>query len=210
MPVILKKSSEQTRTLLIASNNLSKIKEFNALLGTKWACLPANELTPAPRWDETGQSYEENARIKARALADRASGICVLGEDSGISIDFLGGRPGIHSQRYMEERGGTVPCIRGLLESMKQATEAERGACFTSCIVFLDEKGEESVFVGHCPGRIATEVRGTNGFAWDCVFIPVGHFRTFGEMSPEEKHALSHRSRAVQQLLIGQTKDKPE
>ena len=176
---------------LLATGNAYKVDEVRDALAGRYD-VEARD----PAVDETGDTFEENALLKARALA-AAAGQLALGDDSGIEIDHLGGRPGIHSARWTEE-ADWIPRVLRDLAGVEGAARSCRYVC-AAAAVWPD--GREVVVRGTCEGRIADGPRGTNGFGYDPIVIPDdGDGRTFGEMTAAEKLAISHRSRAFRAL----------
>ena len=189
--------------ILVATNNPHKIPEIIENLdlpGWRYTTLGAMGLTEIV--EETGATYEENARIKAQAawLAERP--LAVLADDSGLEVDALGGAPGVHSARYAGERAADIGNVEKLLDALKDVPWERRTARFVCTIVFIDEKGVEIVSQGTCEGVIALEPRGTLGFGYDPVFLPDEEtsWRTMAELTSEEKNRISHRGRALQDL----------
>jgi XTP/dITP diphosphohydrolase len=174
----------------LCSSNEHKLAELRA-------ALPAWELALLPvDVEETGATYEENARLKARAgRAVAAQDEWVLGEDSGIECDALAGGPGVQSARWAP--AGTQ--AEALLERL--GDEPNRSARMVATIVALSPEGEEVVATGVLPGAVGREVRGSEGFGYDPVFIPDGFAATVAELGNEWKRANSHRARAARSLL---------
>ena len=178
--------------ILFATGNAHKVTEVADILGSGWA-VDAHD----PDVEETGTTFEENAFIKARALV-AARGVVALADDSGIEIDALDGRPGIHSARWTEE-SDWIPRVLRELDGVSGATRSGRYVA-AAAVVWPD--GREHVVRGTVEGRIADGPRGANGFGYDPIFVPdEGDGDTFGEMSAEAKHAMSHRGRAFRALL---------
>ena len=177
---------------LLASQNAHKLEELReALPGWQLAALAADDW-PA----ETGETYEENARIKARFGRARApADVWVLGEDSGIESDALDGAPGLHSARWAPQ-GDQADA---LLERL--AGEQNRRARMVTEIVALAPGGDEVHVRGVLEGELATERRGNSGFGYDPIFIPDGYDRTVAELGDDWKRVHSHRARAAQALL---------
>ncbi|MEB3166414.1 MAG: RdgB/HAM1 family non-canonical purine NTP pyrophosphatase [Cyanobacteriota bacterium] len=179
--------------LVIASGNAGKVREFAALL----ADLPLR-VQPQPaeiEVEETGDTFAENARLKAQAVA-RASGCWALADDSGLAVDALGGAPGVHSARYADSDAAR---IERLLTELEGAPE--RGACFVCALALADPSGAVRLEVeGRSPGRILEAPQGSGGFGYDPVFLPEGTERSFAEMTREEKARLGHRGRAFSAL----------
>lgn len=177
--------------LLLATGNAHKVEEIQRILGPDVEVVAHD--TGA---EETGETFEENALIKARALAV-ATGELAVADDSGIEIDRLGGGPGIHSARWTAE-DDWIPRVLRELDGLPPAARGCRYVC-AAAAVWPD--GREEVVVGTVEGRIAEAPRGIGGFGYDPIVVPnEGDGRTFGEMSPDEKMALSHRTRAFEQL----------
>lgn len=186
--------------ILMATNNAGKLREAKEILsplGIEVVSLKELGIDCDP--DENGVTFEENAGIKARAVqkeAARANGIkiAVFADDSGLCVDALGGRPGVHSARYAPDG---EKCAK-LLSEMEGVSESERGAKFVCSVVFVDENGEAASVSGECRGKIGYEERGTNGFGYDPVFEYGG--RTLAEMSADKKNSISHRGAAMREL----------
>jgi XTP/dITP diphosphohydrolase len=145
---------------------------------------------------ETGETFEENARIKARAAA-KLSGMPALADDSGLCVDWLNGLPGVHSARYAGDAADAAANRKKLLAELKGVPPAHRTARFVCVLCFAMPSGEEAIARGECSGHLLDAERGTGGFGYDALFVPDGHSRTFAEMSTEEKDPLSHRGRAI-------------
>jgi non-canonical purine NTP pyrophosphatase (RdgB/HAM1 family) len=177
--------------VVLATGNAHKVEEIGEILG------PVVELSAVDTGvDETGTTFEENALLKARAAA-LGTGVLAVADDSGIEVDAIGGAPGIHSARWTEEHDW----ISRVLRELDGVAPAERTARFVSAAAAVWPDGREIVRRGVVEGHIAPAARGSGGFGYDPIFVPVeGDGRTFGEMSPEEKHALSHRGRAFRTL----------
>jgi len=187
--------------LWVATTNPGKLNEFRNLVGegVRLRSLPEiNFYTPPP---ETGATFEDNARIKARSLRAVKPGEWVVADDSGLEVDGLGGLPGVHSARYAGDNAGDGQNNAKLLKMVQIRTAGRREARFRCVIVAFDPAGREHVFNGTIEGRIAPAARGTQGFGYDPVFIPEGEEKTFGELGPAAKNKVSHRARAIRQLL---------
>lgn len=178
--------------LVVASANPKKAAEIGEVL-EGWDLVP--RPADLPDVDETEPDFLGNARLKAVAVCE-ATGIASLADDSGIEVDHLGGAPGVRSARFAGEPTDDEANLRLLVERM--AGVEERGARFRSVVVVRFPDGEEIVTEGTVDGRLATAPRGSGGFGYDPLFVPDdGDGRTFGEMAPAEKHAISHRGRAL-------------
>lgn len=186
--------------LLLASQNPGKLNEVRQLLGG----LPFRVLRPADLSideapDETGATFMENVVIKARHYA-RRSGLLTVADDSGLSVDALGGGPGLYSSRFGGEGASDDDRNRLLLDKLQGVPTEKRGARFTSAVAVA--RGEDAPFQAEetVEGRIAEEPRGPHGFGYDPVFFYPPFGRTFGEVAPEEKDRVSHRGKAFARL----------
>lgn len=191
------------QTFVLASANKDKAAEIAAILGV----VPGLSLVPRPEdvpdVDETGETLEDNARLKAVALCD-ATGRAAVADDTGLEVDALGGAPGVYSARYSGEGATYADNVAKLvteLERVGAVTAGDRRARFRSVAFVAWPDGRELWVEGEVTGTITTEPRGEGGFGYDPVFAPDGFDgRTFAEMSPEEKHLISHRGRAFRAL----------
>ena len=176
---------------VLATANRDKAAEIEAILG------PGVGLVTRPDSvddiDETGETLEENARLKAKALVD-ATGRPAIADDTGLEVRALDGRPGVHSARFAGPNATYADNVARLLREMKGV--ADRRARFRTVALALWPDGREVVAEGAVDGTIVHEARGANGFGYDPVFEPDGTGRTFAEMSADEKNAVSHRGRA--------------
>jgi XTP/dITP diphosphohydrolase len=190
-----------TLRLVVATANLDKAREIRAVLehaGTDVDLVPRPD--DVPEVEETGSTLVENARLKAEALRD-ATGLAALGEDTGLEVDALGGAPGIFSARYAGEHATYADNVTKLLHEVESVRRASRTARFRTAVVLAQPDGSELVAEGVVEGVIALEPRGTGGFGYDSVFAPAGAGgRTFAELEPDHKHAISHRGRALRAL----------
>ena len=198
-------------SLVIATHNAGKLKEIAALLephGVK--CLSAGSLGLAEP-AETGASFVENALLKARAAAE-ASGLAALADDSGLSVAALDGRPGVYTADWAERQwfegkpGRDWHMAMGKVEGMLQALGpgALRACAFHCVLAIAWPDGESAVYEGTAPGTLTWPPRGTMGFGYDPVFVPLGREETFAELDPEEKHRISHRADAFAKLVAEQ------
>ena len=185
--------------LVLATANPDKAEEIRAVLA------PAGvELVPrpakVPEVEETGATLEDNARLKAAALAD-ATGLPAVADDTGLLVDALGGAPGVYSSRYAGEEATYADNVARLLSELAGVGPEQRSARFETVALARWPDGREVVARGVVRGSIALAPRGTGGFGYDPVFVPTeGDGRTFAEMAPADKHALSHRGRAFRAL----------
>src|SRR5262245_63069399 len=187
--------------LVIGTRNRKKREEIADLLGDLGL-----EVADLSRWPdlpevvEDGSTFEENARKKAAEMA-RALGHWLLGEDSGLVVPGLNGRPGVVSARYAGQHGDDAANNARLLAELAPLPDDRRAAYYVCVVALADPKGEvQAVAEGRCHGLIAHELRGTNGFGYDPLFLIPEYHRTFGELSPLVKRALSHRARALARL----------
>jgi XTP/dITP diphosphohydrolase len=182
---------------VLATANEDKAREIRDILG------PAVTLLPRPTWvrdvAETGDTLLDNARLKARALVV-ATGDAAIADDTGLEVDALGGAPGVYSSRYAGEGASYADNVAKLVQALS-GTQGTRTARFRTVAVALWPDGGEVVAEGLVEGTIADAARGEGGFGYDPVFVPAdGDGRTFAEMTPTEKHVLSHRGRAFRGL----------
>lgn len=186
--------------VVLASANPKKVAEIHEILA---GALELVARPPeVPDVVEDAPTFVGNARLKAAALV-AATGSAALADDSGIEVDALGGAPGVRSARYAGEDATDQDNVAKLLEALADRPDpAARTARFRCVLVLQHPDGSELVVDGAVEGHIAPSARGSGGFGYDPVFVPTeGNGRTFGEMDPAEKHALSHRGRALAALL---------
>ena len=191
--------------LVIATHNPGKLREIRALMepfGIE--CLGAAELD-LPEPEETGTTFVDNADLKARQAAD-LSGLPALADDSGLAVDALGGRPGIFSARWAEDETGNRDWMRAMervwRETEAQGPDAGHDAHFICALALAwPEDGQAESFEGKVYGTLVWPPRGDRGFGYDPMFMAVGHEQTFGEMEPEQKHAISHRADAFRKFV---------
>jgi XTP/dITP diphosphohydrolase len=180
--------------VVLATRNEHKLREFReALPSIEVLRLPDDvELPP-----ETGETFAENALDKARA-AHAATGLPAIADDSGIEAAALDGRPGVRSARYAGEHATDEENLQKLLDEVA-AADGDRGVAYVCALVHVTGDGAELLFERRCSGRLASEPRGSGGFGYDPAFIPDDYDdgRTMAELTPDEKHAISHRGRAA-------------
>ena len=192
--------------VLIASNNSHKVEEFRRLLEG----LPIHLVTPRDAGltldvEETGETFEENARLKAHAFA-HASGLPALADDSGIEVDALDGRPGVRSARYGGPGLDDPARTQLLLREMADVPDGKRTCRYRVVVVLAQPDGTERVAEGACKGVVARTAAGSNGFGYDPIFHVPEFGRTIAQLSPEQKDAISHRgkaARAIARILGG-------
>jgi XTP/dITP diphosphohydrolase len=188
--------------ILVATLNMGKLKEIQALL----ADLPIELITPADLnlemvVEETGNSYAENAGLKAVAFA-KASGLISLADDSGLEVDALDGLPGLHSARFAPWSGASDADRRALLLEKLRLKDRPWTARFRCVVALATPTGEVQFAEGICPGEIIPEERGESGFGYDPIFLIPELGKTMAELDMEEKNKLSHRGRAVRAAHI--------
>ncbi len=180
---------------VLATANPDKAREFAGVLGPGVSLLPR----PAALGEvaETGETLLDNARLKAQAVV-AATGLPAVADDTGLEVDGLGGAPGVRSSRYAGEGASYAANVAALLRALAGAGEAGRRARFRTVVLAAWPGGREVVAEGVVEGSIVLEPRGAGGFGYDPVFVPDGcGGRTFAEMDPDEKNAVSHRGRAL-------------
>jgi XTP/dITP diphosphohydrolase len=190
-----------THRYVLATANPDKGAEVRQILAEALGDVELLERpSSVPDVEENGDTLEENARLKAVALVE-ATGAAVIADDTGLEVDALGGAPGVYAARYAGEEASYDDNVAKLLGALLGVPPSERTARFRTVALARFPDGSEIVGLGEVAGRIGTEPRGAAGFGYDPVFMPDGGGgRTFAEMSPSEKHALSHRGRAVRAL----------
>lgn len=192
--------------VVLATTNLHKAAEIRAIVNSEAPGLVDLVARPpdAAEVEETGATFEENARLKAQALVG-ATGMAALADDSGIEVEALGGAPGVRSARYAGIGASDVANLAKLLTALDEvgASEAQqRRARYRAAVVVAFPDGSEVVGEGTVEGTLVAEPRGGHGFGYDPAFVPDGgDGRTFAEIEPKEKHRLSHRGQAVRAVL---------
>ncbi|MCX6843846.1 MAG: RdgB/HAM1 family non-canonical purine NTP pyrophosphatase [candidate division WOR-3 bacterium] len=187
--------------LLLATRNRHKLTEMQQMLeGTGWQVVLFSDLEDTPDVEEDGATFEENARKKARGAA-RHAGLWTLAEDAGLEVDALGGEPGVLSARYCGEGASDADRMRKVLDRIVAVPDERRTARFRCVICLVDPAGNETCFEGRCEGRISHHARGSSGFGYDPIFMPEGQALTFGELGQSVKSRISHRARAMRQVI---------
>jgi len=184
--------------LVFATNNAHKLEEVAAKLNGAIKLLSLNDIDFTDDIDETGTTFEQNASIKSHRIFNRY-GLNCFGDDSGLEIDALSGEPGVYSARYAGEHGNHAANNQKVLESLQNVEN--RRARFRTVISLIWE-GEEHFFEGVVEGTIRKTLTGTAGFGYDPIFEPEGYTQTFAEMTMDQKNAISHRARAVEQMVL--------
>lgn len=187
--------------LVIATRNQGKIAEVQRLLNEHAPNIKLRSVGEfdLPDVEETGESFEENALLKAMTIA-RATGLPALADDSGIAIDALGGAPGVYSARWSGTHGDDAANNKKVLTELSQVPASERGAQFVCVIALALPDGRNLTVRGEVKGSVRTEPAGEFGFGYDPIFQPDGYSITTAQMSPVEKDAISHRGKALREI----------
>ena len=187
--------------LIVASNNKGKIKEIKEILKDVYEIVPMGEAGFNEELEENGSTFFENALIKAKAVSE-ALGVNALADDSGLCVDALGGAPGIYSARFSGVHGDDAANRKKLLSELKNLKNPdERKAKFVSSVVLYKRDGEVVSGMGETHGIIGFKEEGENGFGYDSLFVSDDLGKSFGVATAEEKNAVSHRKRALIDLL---------
>jgi XTP/dITP diphosphohydrolase len=184
--------------IVLATRNAGKIAELRRIL-SGFDIVGLEEFPSIGEVAETGVTFEENALLKAHAVA-QGSGLPAVADDSGLCVDVLGGMPGVFSARWSGRHGDDRANLDLLLAQLSDVPADRLTAHFACAAALALPSGESRVVEGALPGRLVTTPRGSNGFGYDPIFVPDGHDRTTAEMPPEEKDAISHRGRAFRAL----------
>lgn len=191
------------KTIVLATNNAHKASEIeNALAMPDWEFKTLRQLNVVSNPEEDASTFVGNARIKARAAHVASGGLAALADDSGIVVDALDGRPGVHSARYAGEACNDEANNNKLLAELASVAWEARTARYVCALVFIDTNGSEVVVEGTVEGKIGFERQGSGGFGYDPLFFPDAYNgqRTFAEVSQEEKAEISHRGKALRKL----------
>ncbi|KRF05702.1 non-canonical purine NTP pyrophosphatase [Arthrobacter sp. Soil782] len=192
--------------LVLATRNAGKLRELRSLLRGKVPGLDVDTqvidavTAGAPDVVESGTTFEENALLKARAVAE-ATGILAIADDSGLAVDVLGGAPGIFSARWAGRHGDDSANLNLLLSQLADIPEGRRQARFVCAAALALPGGTDVVRRGELEGTLLSEPRGDGGFGYDPALQPLGMDRSCAELAPEEKNAISHRGQAFEALL---------
>lgn len=184
------------KRIVFATNNAHKLAEVKAVLGAEYELVTLREVGITEDIPETGATLDENATIKARYVYEH-TGLDCFADDTGLEVAALDGAPGVHSARYATDGHDFAANNAKLLREMEG--KEDRRARFRT-VISLIRNGVEEQVEGIVEGRIATAMSGSEGFGYDPLFIPEGYDISFAEMSAEEKNAISHRGRAVEEL----------
>jgi XTP/dITP diphosphohydrolase len=185
--------------LLIATRNAHKTREIAQILAARFSVKDMNAYPDAPEVEETGETFETNAALKACAASMFNQG-WALADDSGLEVNALQGAPGVRSARYAGESAADSDNNELLLQNLLPFRGKERSARFRCCLVLAKAGELIAVFNGAVEGVIVNERKGTSGFGYDPLFVPNGYCETFGELPAEVKNQISHRSRALRQF----------
>lgn len=185
-------------SLVVATHNQGKLKEFRDLFAPLGVAVASSGELGVLEPEETGATFEANASLKALVTAE-ATGRTALADDSGLAVEALGGEPGIHSARWAGEPRDfyrAMAEVEKRLQALGAATPLQRRAKFVCVLCLANPEGAVQFFEGAVPGHLVWPPRGSRGFGYDPMFVPDGYDLTFGEMDPDQKHAISHRARA--------------
>jgi XTP/dITP diphosphohydrolase len=192
--------------LILATHNPDKVREFRRILGPLGVTVSCADL---PEVEETGTTFAENAFLKAES-ACRATGKPAVADDSGLSVEALGGAPGVYSARYAGEGASDLDRNNKLLKALEDVPAERRGAKYVCAICCVFPNGDRITAEGECSGSIAFSPKGTDGFGYDPLFLSGG--KTFAQLSGEEKDLLSHRGKALRKFarLLKEYKEKQD
>lgn len=191
---------EAGATLVIASHNEGKVREIRELLAPFALVIRGAAELGLSEPEETGDTFAANAALKAVAVAE-ASGFAALADDSGLAVAALGGAPGIFSARWAGPQKDFAAAMTRVERELSAKGAHERHAKFVCALALATPQGACHVFEGEVHGHLEFPPRGTKGFGYDPIFVADGMTATFGEIAPEQKHAISHRARAFAKLL---------
>jgi len=185
--------------LVLATRNEGKLRELARILSSHIKLIGLDAFPDAPDVPETGATFEANALLKARAIA-QYTGLPAVADDSGLCVDALNGMPGVLSARWAGRHGDDQANLELVLAQVADVPDARLGARFVAAAALVVPKGEEWVVTGEVKGRLIRVPRGSGGFGYDPIFQPDGSDLTTAEMTPEAKDAISHRGRAFRAL----------
>lgn len=189
--------------IVIASRNVHKVREFKEMFkflkGVEVMSLHYFQDYEAP--EETGQTFQENALIKARH-ASKALNKWVLADDSGLVVPYLKGAPGVRSSRYAGNEATDLENRQKLLREMADFNDVERYAYFECCLALCSPAGVEKCVKGVCEGYILPETKGGNGFGYDSLFVKHEYDKSFAELDESIKNRISHRAKAFEKLIV--------
>ena len=184
--------------LVLATRNEGKVREIGELLKDQKRVefLSLRSYPNAPDVVEDGRTYEENAIKKASVLAEY-TGHLTIADDSGLAVDALDGAPGVHSARYAGENASDEDRIVKLLDALREVPDDRRSGRFICAVAIAEPLDQAQIVCGVCEGRIIRTPRGTAGFGYDPIFVPMGYDKTFAELGDEIKNQISHRAKAL-------------
>lgn len=191
------------KKIVVSSNNEGKIKEIKEILHQlKFEILKKSDMDlEGVEVEETGDTLEQNAMLKARALKNLLSDeYLVLADDTGLYVDYLDGKPGLYTARFAGEHATDEDNRKKLLKELEGVEYEKRTAYFKTAIALVEDGKREIITEGICKGHIAEEERGEHGFGYDFLFIPEGYDKTFSELEHDIKNSISHRRRALENL----------
>jgi XTP/dITP diphosphohydrolase len=189
--------------VVLATQNAHKLVEMRRILdeaGLDIELVGTDQFPDLTDVVENGSTYAANALLKARSVCAK-TGLPAIADDSGLGVDALNGMPGIFSARWSGSHGDDLANLNLLLGQLTDVPDARRGAAFHCAAAVVLPDGTERVVEGTIDGTLIRESRGSNGFGYDPIFVPVGEIRTTGEMSAQEKDSISHRGRAMRALV---------
>jgi len=186
-------------TLVVASHNAGKVREIFALLEPFGITVKGVGELGLPEPEETGETFAENAALKARAAA-LASHCYALADDSGLAVEALGGAPGIYSARWGGAARDFAVAMKKVQALLVHLNKRDYGAKFVCALALSDPTGAVEIFEGEVHGDLEFPPRGSNGFGYDPIFVAKGMTKTFGEIDPDAKHAISHRAMAFEKF----------
>ena len=194
-------SPPSKNTLVLATHNPEKVREFRSLLaGLGLEILTLDAFQHIGEIVEDADSLEGNAMLKTNAVF-RATGLPALGDDTGLEVHYLNGRPGVYSSRYAGDHASYADNVAKLLRELRGVAPRRRAARFRAVLALVTPRRETRTVEGICRGVILESPRGLNGFGYDPVFLPSGHSETLAEMTSELKNKISHRGEAMHALL---------
>mgnify|MGYP004573476565 FL=1 len=190
-----------SKRIIVATGNAGKMKEFKEVLGDLDADIVSmKEAGIEEDVEENGTTFEENALIKARAIAKKATDAIVLADDSGLEIDYLNKEPGIYSARYLGHDTSYDYKNKVILEKLKDVPKEQRSARFVCALAAVFPDGKEVVKRATIEGEIGYEIAGENGFGYDPIFFVPEYGMTTAELTMEQKNAISHRGKALRMI----------
>jgi XTP/dITP diphosphohydrolase len=189
-----------TTTVLLATRNAGKVAELRRILSAyDINLLGLDDFPDVPEVPETGETFIDNALLKAHAVS-RATGLLAVADDSGLAVDALNQMPGVLSARWSGRHGDDAANLALVIAQLSDVPDERRGAAFICAAAAAQPDGREVVVQARLDGVLVREPRGSNGFGYDPIFVPIGEDRTTAEMPPDEKDAISHRGQAFRAL----------